>query len=78
MNIYEKKTTTIKAFYKGLDFLLFFAKDKDVKAFCIGGKFRAIFEIGVNEWNGVKKAQCIISKYDEIVEDEDDDWRNSF
>ena len=77
VNVYEKRTTTIKANYKGLDFLLFFAKDKEVEAFKNGGKCRVIFDIGLNEWNGVKTPQCIIDRY-EFIEEKEDNWEDAF
>lgn len=79
IQIFEKSTTTIKLTLNGIDFMLFRAKDEDVKSLQEFPEIEMLVELQLNEWNGNVNPQAIIQKY-EIVqqENEDMDWDKLF
>ena len=86
VDIFRKTTTTIKLTKNGISFIKFFCSDETVKEFeNLNGKaVNIIFEIEVNEYNGVKSPQCNIIEYEiekNIIlknEEEEFDWDKIF
>ena len=71
------KGNTIKFSYQGIDFIMFFVSNKLKEELYIGENKKKILieclvELGLNEWNGRVKPQCIIQKLEvkEITFDE--------
>lgn len=80
VQVFVKKSTTIKLTANNLEFILFFASDKDVEALLKPNiSVEMIVELSINEWNGVKSPQCIIKKY-EVHEAKpvEEDWETLF
>jgi len=80
VQIFKKNTNTIKLTINDVDFIKFFADDKDITNFSKPDfTIEMIVELSTNEWNGVVSPQAIIKDY-EIVEDEDKDldWEDLF
>ena len=61
------KGNTIKFSYQGIDFIMFFVSNKLKEELYIGENkkkllIECLVELGLNEWNGRSKPQCIIQK----------------
>ena len=85
VDIFRKATTTIKLTKNGISFIKFFCSDETVKEFeNLNGKaVNIIFEIEVNEYNGVKSPQCNIIEYEIekniiLKNEEEFDWDKIF
>ena len=85
VDIFRKATTTIKLTQDNITFIKFFCSEKMVEEFenLNNKSVNVIFEIDINEYNGVKSPQCNIIEY-EIVEnsilknEEEFDWDRIF
>lgn len=78
VQVFEKKTTTIKISVQGVDFLLFMAKPEDVKTLTKNGSKRLemIVTLSTNTWNSVTKPQGKIKQYE--VSNIEDNWEVDF
>lgn len=86
VDMFRKTTTTIKLTQDNIAFIKFFCSEKMVEEFqnLNNKSVNVIFELDVNEYNGVKSPQCNIIEY-EIVENnilknekEEFDWDRIF
>ena len=81
VQVFEKRTTTVKITVNGVDFLLFMATPEQVDKLTQKGKksLSLIVTLSTNEWNGVVKPQGKIKQF-EIgrVEDKDESWEDDF
>lgn len=81
VNIYQKKTTTIKVVIDGVSFLLFMANKNQVEQFNFDGKkkINMIVTLNTNEFNGVISAQGKIKQFElEDVKENEFDWDKLF
>ena len=84
VQIFEKRTTTVKITVNGVDFLLFMATPEQVDRLTQKGKksLSLIVTLSTNEWNGVIKPQGKIKQFEVgKVEDKDgneESWLDDF
>ena len=86
VDIFKKSTTTIKLTQNGISFIKFFCNEDTVKQFenLNGKSVNLIFEIDINEYNGIKNPQCNIIEYEieenNILKNEENefDWESIF
>lgn len=85
VNLYKKKTTTLKITEKDVSFIKFKLSDKEVEEIEKYDKFtfEAIVTLGINEWNGHIAPQAMIKEYEitpvkEYGIAEEDDWMDFF
>ena len=81
VQVFEKRTTTVKITANGVDFLLFMATPKQVDELTRKGKknLSLIVTLSTNEWNGVVKPQGKIKQFEvDKVEDKDESWEDDF
>lgn len=66
VNLYRKKTTTLKITAKDVSFIKFKLSDKEVEQIenCDNFTFEAIVTLGINEWNGHITPQAMIKEYE--------------
>ena len=83
VQVFKKRTNTIKITVNGVEFLLFMAKGEQVDSLTFDGKKRVemIVTLSTNEWNGVVKPQGKIKQV-EVSDVKDDkvelDWESIF
>ena len=83
VQVFKKRTNTIKITVNGVEFLLFMAKGEQVDSLTFDGKKRVemIVTLSTNEWNGVVKPQGKIKQI-EVSDAKDDkvelDWESIF
>ncbi len=79
VQVFEKKTTTVKVTIDGVAFLLFMAKPEDVDALTRKGKknLSLIVTLSTNTWNDVTSPQGKIKQY-EVKDVEDRGWEDDF
>lgn len=81
VQVFEKKTTTIKITIDNVAFLLFMAKQEDVDTLTQKGRknLSCIVTLSTNTWNDVTSPQGKIVQYEvEDVKDKSDNWENDF
>ena len=81
VQVFEKRTTTVKITVNGVDFLLFMATPEQVDRLTQKGKksLSLIVTLSTNEWNGVVKPQGKIKRFEVgNVEDKDESWEDDF
>lgn len=81
VNIYQKKTTTIKVVIDGISFLLFMANQNQLEKFNFDSKkkINMIVTLNTNEFNGVISAQGKIKQFElEDVKENEFDWDKLF
>lgn len=81
VDIYQKKTTTIKVVIDGVSFLLFMANQNQVEQFNFDGKkkINMIVTLNTNEYNSVISAQGKIKQFElEDVKENEFDWDKLF
>lgn len=81
IQVFEKRTTTVKITVNGIDFLLFMATPEQVDKLTQKGKknLSLIVTLSTNEWNGVVKPQGKIKQFEVgKAEDQDESWENDF
>lgn len=81
VQIFEKKTTTVKITIDNIAFLLFMAKQEDVDTLTRKGRksLSLIVTLSTNTWNDVTSPQGKIVKYEiEDVEDKGESWEDDF
>ena len=81
VQVFEKRTTTVKITVNGADFLLFMATTEQVDKLTQKGKksLSLIVTLSTNEWNGVVKPQGKIKQFEvSKVEDKDESWEDDF
>ena len=81
VQVFEKRTTTVKITVNGVDFLLFMATPEQVDKLTQKGKksLSLIVTLSTNEWNGVVKPQGKIKQFEVgKVEDKDESWEDDF
>ena len=81
VQVFEKRTTTVKITVNGVDFLLFMAAPEQVDRLTQKGKksLSLIVTLSMNEWNGVVKPQGKIKQFEVgQVEDKDESWEDDF
>lgn len=81
VQVFEKRTTTVKITVNGVDFLLFMATPKQVDELTQKGKksLSLIVTLSTNEWNGVIKPQGKIKQFEVgRVEDKGESWEDDF
>ena len=86
VDIFKKSTTTIKLTQNGISFIKFFCNEDTVKQFenLNGKSVNLIFEIDINEYNGIKNPQGNIIEYEieenNILKNEENefDWESIF
>lgn len=84
VQVFEKRTTTVKITVNGVDFLLFMATPEQVDRLTRKGKksLSLIVTLSTNEWNGVVKPQGKIKQFEVgKVEDKDESeesWMDNF
>lgn len=81
VQVFEKRTTTVKIIVNEVDFLLFMATPEQVDKLTQKGKksLSLIVTLSTNEWNGVVKPQGKIKQFEvDKAEDKDDFWRMIF
>lgn len=78
VQIFEKRTTTVKITVNGVDFLLFMATPEQVDRLTRKGKknLSLIVTLSTNEWNGVVKPQGKIKQFE--IENKDENWEDDF
>ena len=66
IQIFNKKSTTIKIVIDGISFLLFFAKDEDIEKLTSHSNYyiEMLVEISTNEWNGIITPQATIQQFE--------------
>lgn len=80
VQVFVKKTTTVKITKDDVSFLKFQCDDETAQLLqrerC---KVSMIVTLGVNEWNGVESPQGTVDSWEvEKVDEDDDDWRDWF
>lgn len=80
VQIFVKKTTTLKIVKDGVAFLKFQASQDEVdKLTTANAKVSMIVTLGVNEWNGVESPQATIDAWEiEKIEEDEFNWENLF
>lgn len=81
VQVFEKRTTTVKITVNNVDFLLFMATPEQVDRLTQKGKenLSLIVTLSTNEWNGVVKPQGKIKQFEVgEVEDKDESWEDDF
>ena len=81
VQVFEKRTTTVKITVNEVDFLLFMATPEQVDKLTQKGKkiLSLIVTLSTNEWNGVVKPQGKIKQFVvDKVEDKDESWEDDF
>lgn len=81
VQVFEKRTTTVKITVNGVDFLLFMATPEQVDSLTQKGKksLSLIVTLSTNEWNDVVKTQGKIKQFEvDKVEDKDESWEDDF
>lgn len=81
VQVFEKRTTTVKITVNGVDFLLFMATPEQVGRLTQKGKksLSLIVTLSTNEWNGVVKPQGKIKQFEvDKFEDKDESWEDDF
>ena len=81
VQVFEKRTTTVKITVNGVDFLLFMATPEQVDKLTQKGKksLSLIVTLSTNEWNGVVKPQGKIKQFEvSKVKDKDESWEDDF
>lgn len=81
VQIFTKRSTTIKITIDNIPLILFFAKDADAEALSnVNNDVEFIVELSVNEYMGEKSPQGIIKKYEvhENVSHKEEDWESLF
>ena len=81
IQVFQKKTTTVKIMIDDIAFLLFMATEDDVEKLMEHDVFDIdmIVRLNVNEWNGVESPQGMVESWEiEQIEDVEDDWRKFF
>lgn len=81
VQVFEKRTTTVKITVNDVDFLLFMATPEQVDKLTQKGKknLSVIVTLSTNEWNGVVKPQGKIKQFEVgKVEDKDKSWEDDF
>ena len=81
VQVFEKRTTTVKITVNGVDFLLFMATPEQVDELTQKGKksLSLIVTLSTNEWNSVVKPQGKIRQFEVgKVEDKDESWEDDF
>lgn len=81
VQVFEKRTTTVKITVNNVDFLLFMAAPEQVDKLTQKGKksLSLIVTLSTNEWNGVVKPQGKIKQFEVgKVEDKDENWKDDF
>lgn len=79
VQVFEKRTTTVKITVNGVDFLLFMATPGQVANLTRKGKknLSLIVTLSTNTWNDVTSPQGKIKQY-EVKDVEDKDWKDDF
>ena len=81
VQVFEKRTTTIKITVNAVDFLLFMATPEQVDKLTQKGKksLSLIVTLSTNEWNGVVKPQGKIKQFEVgKAEDKNESWKDDF
>ena len=81
VQVFEKRTTTVKITVNGVDFLLFMVAPEQVDKLTQKGKksLSLIVTLSTNEWNGVVKPQGKIKQFEvEKVGNEEESWEDDF
>lgn len=84
IQVFQKKTTTVKIMIDGIAFLLFMAKGDDVERLMEHDVFDIdmVVRLDVNEWNGVESPQATIEEWEiSAVENNsvsEEDWMDLF
>lgn len=81
VQVFEKRTTTVKITVNGVDFLLFMATPEQVDGLTQKGRksLSLIVTLSTNEWNGMVKPQGKIKQFEVgKVEDKDESWEDDF
>lgn len=80
VQVFTKSTTTIKISINNVDFMLFFAKDKDVEALTKNKiELEMVIELSTNTWNDVTSPQGIVKEYEvREIDDENINWEDMF
>lgn len=81
VQVFEKRTTTVKITVNGVDFLLFIATPEQVDKLTQKGKksLSLIVTLSTNKWNGVVKPQGKIKQFEvDKVEDKGESWEDDF
>lgn len=85
IQIFKKKTTTVKITIDGIDFMLFFAKDENVDKLTANSIYNIemLVEISTNEWNGIITPQATIQRFEveevnQINTNSDENWEDLF
>ena len=81
VQVFEKRTTTVKITVNNVDFLLFMATPEQVDELTQKGKksLSLIVTLSTNEWNGVVKPQGKIKQFEVgKIEDKDESWEDDF
>lgn len=76
INVFKKRSTTIKITYNDVDFVMFYAKEDDVNIITNGGNITIVYSLGLNEYGGVTSAQGIIERYE--IEQNTVNWDDIF
>ena len=76
INVFKKRSTTIKITYNEVDFVMFYAKEDDVNVITNGGNITIVYSLGLNEYGGVISAQGIIERYE--IEQNTINWDDIF
>ena len=79
VQVFEKRTTTVKITVNGVDFLLFMATPEQVDRLTQKGKksLSLIVTLSTNEWNGIVKPQGKIKQF-EVDKIKDESWEDDF
>lgn len=84
IQVFQKKTTTVKITIDGIAFLLFMAKEDDVEKLMEYDVFDMdmVVRLDANEWNGVESPQATVKEWEiSVVENDgvsEEDWMDLF
>lgn len=81
IQVFQKKTTTVKIMIDGIAFLLFMAKEDDVEKLMEYDMFDIdmVVRLDVNEWNGVESPQAKIESWEiREIENKEESWEDFF
>ena len=81
VQVFRKKTNTVKLTIGDIDFMLFQASDEDIELLTETPEYNIemLVELQTNEWNGVVSPQAMVKKFEvKPIEHEEVDWEDLF
>ncbi len=80
IQIFRKKTNTVKLTLNGIDFMLFRASEDDIERLTSMSEYEIemLVELATNEWNNVVSSQGIIQKFEVNEITHNENWQELF